>query len=52
VVERGRHAELIEVNGLYRRMWDLQNQLLIGIARSQAADARRGLSSGAIATAS
>jgi thiol reductant ABC exporter CydC subunit len=34
VVERGRHAELIEANGLYRWMWDLQNQLLIGIARS------------------
>ena len=28
VAERGRHAELIEANGLYRQMWDLQNQLL------------------------
>ena len=28
VVERGRHARLIEANGVYRRMWDLQNQVL------------------------
>ena len=28
VIERGRHAGLIEANGLYRRMWDLQNQIL------------------------
>ena len=27
VIERGRHAELIEANGLYRRMWSLQNQI-------------------------
>ena len=27
IVERGRHAELLAQNGLYRRMWDLQNQL-------------------------
>ena len=23
-VERGRHADLLELGGLYRRMWDLQ----------------------------
>jgi thiol reductant ABC exporter CydC subunit len=28
VIERGRHAELIQASGLYRRMWDLQNQVL------------------------
>ena len=27
-VERGRHAELLEMGGLYRRMWDLQVQIL------------------------
>ncbi|MEW5867991.1 MAG: thiol reductant ABC exporter subunit CydD [Chloroflexota bacterium] len=29
VVERGRHAELLEKGGLYRRMWDLQHQTLV-----------------------
>ena len=28
IVERGSHRELIAHNGLYRRMWDLQNQIL------------------------
>ena len=28
IVERGRHADLIQLDGLYRRMWDLQNQVL------------------------
>jgi ABC-type multidrug transport system fused ATPase/permease subunit len=28
VIARGRHNELIEANGLYRQMWDLQNQAL------------------------
>jgi thiol reductant ABC exporter CydC subunit len=28
IVERGRHADLWPMGGLYRRMWDLQNQLL------------------------
>ncbi len=28
IVERGRHAGLIEANGVYRQMWDLQNQIL------------------------
>jgi ABC-type multidrug transport system fused ATPase/permease subunit len=28
VIERGRHAELIKANGMYRRMWGLQNQIL------------------------
>jgi ABC-type multidrug transport system fused ATPase/permease subunit len=28
VVERGGHQELLRANGLYRRMWDLQNQIL------------------------
>jgi ABC-type multidrug transport system fused ATPase/permease subunit len=29
VVERGRHSELLKMDGLYRRMWDLQNQILL-----------------------
>jgi ABC-type transport system involved in Fe-S cluster assembly fused permease/ATPase subunit len=28
VIERGRHADLVEMGGLYRRMWELQNQVL------------------------
>ena len=28
IVERGSHREFIAHNGLYRRMWDLQNQIL------------------------
>lgn len=28
IVERGRHAELLSSGGLYRRLWDLQNQIL------------------------
>jgi ABC-type multidrug transport system fused ATPase/permease subunit len=28
VVERGRHHELIQLGGLYRRMWELQRQVL------------------------
>jgi len=27
VVERGHHRELLEARGLYRRLWDLQNQV-------------------------
>jgi ATP-binding cassette subfamily C protein CydC len=28
VAERGRHQDLMQMGGLYRRMWDLQNQVL------------------------
>jgi ATP-binding cassette subfamily C protein CydC len=28
IVERGRHSELLAKTGLYRRLWDLQNQIL------------------------
>jgi len=28
IVERGSHFELVAHKGLYRRMWDLQNQIL------------------------
>ena len=29
IVERGTHDELLNLNGLYRRLWDLQNQILV-----------------------
>jgi ATP-binding cassette, subfamily C, bacterial CydC len=29
IAERGRHADLLAENGLYRHMWDLQNQVLV-----------------------
>ncbi|MEJ5226236.1 MAG: ATP-binding cassette domain-containing protein, partial [Anaerolineales bacterium] len=29
VVERGRHADLLAANGLYRRLWELQNRILL-----------------------
>jgi ATP-binding cassette, subfamily C, bacterial CydC len=29
VVERGSHLDLMQMGGLYRRMWDLQNQTLV-----------------------
>jgi ABC-type multidrug transport system fused ATPase/permease subunit len=38
IVERGRHHDLIQMGGLYRRMWDLQNQILledVGAPRKQ-----------------
>jgi len=28
IVERGTHGALLEQKGLYRRLWDLQNQIL------------------------
>jgi ATP-binding cassette subfamily C protein CydC len=28
IVERGRHGDLLAREGLYRRLWDLQNQIL------------------------
>jgi ATP-binding cassette subfamily C protein CydC len=28
IVERGTHMELLARQGLYRRLWDLQNQIL------------------------
>jgi ABC-type transport system involved in Fe-S cluster assembly fused permease/ATPase subunit len=28
VVERGRHRELLGANGVYRRMWEAQNQMM------------------------
>jgi ABC-type transport system involved in cytochrome bd biosynthesis fused ATPase/permease subunit len=28
IVERGTHRDLLIQNGLYRRLWDLQNQIL------------------------
>jgi ATP-binding cassette subfamily C protein CydC len=31
VVQRGTHAELIKVDGLYRQMWELQNRALLEI---------------------
>jgi ABC-type multidrug transport system fused ATPase/permease subunit len=32
IVERGSHADLLQRNGLYRRMWELQNKMLYDIA--------------------
>jgi ATP-binding cassette subfamily C protein CydC len=29
VAERGQHYDLMQMGGLYRRMWDLQNQILL-----------------------
>ncbi len=29
IVERGAHADLLAKNGLYRRLWDLQNRMLL-----------------------
>jgi len=31
VVERGRHEELVQMGGLYRRMWDVQRQILASV---------------------
>ncbi|HKJ38956.1 MAG TPA: ATP-binding cassette domain-containing protein, partial [Anaerolineales bacterium] len=31
IVERGKHIELMESNGLYRRLWNLQNRILYDI---------------------
>jgi ABC-type multidrug transport system fused ATPase/permease subunit len=33
IVERGTHAELLTQGGLYRRLWDLQNQILSDVAK-------------------
>lgn len=37
VVERGRHEELMRQGGLYRRMWDLQHQVLVDLGRELSA---------------
>jgi ATP-binding cassette subfamily C protein CydC len=29
IVERGRHDELMQMNGVYRRMWELQIPLIL-----------------------
>jgi ATP-binding cassette subfamily C protein CydC len=29
IAERGRHHELMQLGGIYRRMWDLQHQVLV-----------------------
>jgi ABC-type multidrug transport system fused ATPase/permease subunit len=29
IVERGTHAELLAQEGLYKKLWDLQNRALI-----------------------
>jgi ABC-type transport system involved in cytochrome bd biosynthesis fused ATPase/permease subunit len=29
VVERGHHYDLLQVGGLYRRMWDSQQQMIV-----------------------
>ncbi len=31
VVERGQHTDLMRLGGLYRRMWDLQHQVLVDL---------------------
>ncbi len=30
IIEQGRHSELLQMEGHYRRMWDLQNQVIVG----------------------
>jgi ATP-binding cassette subfamily C protein CydC len=37
IVERGRHADLLQLGGTYRRLWDLQNQMLAPDQRPDAA---------------
>lgn len=29
IIERGQHADLLQINGYYRRMWELQQQVLL-----------------------
>lgn len=36
IVERGNHAELLKRGGLYRRLWDLQSQILTETAKEAA----------------
>lgn len=31
IVERGQHPNLLQIEGLYRRMWELQNQVLVDL---------------------
>jgi ATP-binding cassette subfamily C protein CydCD len=33
IVERGRHDKLLNTNGVYRRLWDLQNNILYDIQK-------------------
>jgi ABC-type multidrug transport system fused ATPase/permease subunit len=33
IVERGRHDKLLGSNGMYRRLWDLQNKILYDIPK-------------------
>ena len=33
ITERGTHAELLVWQGLYRRLWDLQNQILSDVGQ-------------------
>jgi thiol reductant ABC exporter CydC subunit len=41
IVERGRHADLLQFDGTYRRLWDLQNQVLSQGDSSDAASTGR-----------
>jgi ABC-type multidrug transport system fused ATPase/permease subunit len=34
IVERGTHQALLKKAGLYRRLWDLQNQILFDAEKS------------------
>jgi thiol reductant ABC exporter CydC subunit len=38
VVERGQHGDLMRQDGLYRRMWDLQHQILVDLGAELPAD--------------
>jgi ABC-type multidrug transport system fused ATPase/permease subunit len=39
IAERGQHHKLMQMGGIYRRMWDLQHQVLVELDANPPADA-------------